>query len=182
MFLQLCCKVQFKDPQVLHYKCNIAVRYLKPGYALVQHTGLWCTIRQDQKQHKWSSSSVSVIGLLQCKTLHDSWSTITELVNMEVDGHRLKKARDQAHYRRKNQTLADPNSPAHMNLLIWQPQTLPVFTAVYHTAPAVCQTPGSQTLVKLRDDPLLPVSLAHLQDLQHGPRTCESDWKESRWD
>ncbi len=30
---------------------------------------------------------------------------------------------------------------------------------------AVGQTPGSQTLVKLSDDPLLPVSLAHWQNL-----------------
>lgn len=121
MFLQLCCKVQFKDPQVLRYKCNIAVRYLKPGYALVQHTGLWCTVRQDQKQHKRSSSSVSEIGSLQCKTLHGSWFTITELVNMEVDGHRLKKARDQAHYRCKNQTLAVRSlaQTAHCTWISW---------------------------------------------------------------
>lgn len=174
MFLQLCCKVQFKDPQVLRYKCNIAVRYLKPGYALVQHTGLWCTVRQDQKQHKRSSSSVSEIGSLQCKTLHGSWFTITELVNMEVDGHRLKKARDQAHYRCKNQTLAVRSlaQTAHCTWISWSD------SREHCPYSLLCTTPP-QLFVKLQAHRLSSnwEMILSFLSLSHTYKICNMDWE-----
>lgn len=116
------------------YRCNNAAAYSKHGHMLVRHTGYWCTVRQHQKQHKPPSSS-------------DSQFTTTkpELVNTEVGVCCLNKDRDQCNQPGplQEQTSSpgcqtpDPNSPAHVNLIIWQPHTLPLFAAAYHTAPAI---------------------------------------------
>lgn len=101
-----------------------------------------------------------------------------------MGGHCLNKARDQCNQPGplQEQTsspgcqASDPNSRApwisssdnHTRCPYLLPCTTPPLLS------AVGQTPGLQTLVKLRDDPLLPVSLTHWQDL---PAWAASTWK-----
>lgn len=126
MFLQLCCKAQLKQTYTFHIiynRCNIAVTYSKPGQTLVQR------ILKIRPKNNTNYLLLRITNRLHFShKLHDTWftSTETELINMKVDGHCFNKARHHCNQPGPLQEQTsnpgcqtpDPNSPAHMNLII----------------------------------------------------------------